>query len=175
MDVPQKSFHSGRSFLGSSPLQKVIGSQHHREKTRRGSSNQQFCLLKLERISGYFSTILSCVLYRPTSFPRQNINPSAFLGISVSGKAPGVITVGVGVAKAQHYRSVFTALAHFSLLHRITFLLLCWLRYWQLVRFLYRMPDYRLPFFRSDLPGITQVNFMVHPGQREVVFITICR
>ena len=98
----QKVFHPVATFLCGYTLQKIVGTEHHKQNIHRGILGKQ---RKAICIAWDLSAVHTGVDDPVTGLVCQKVDPTVFGVITVAEEASGVIAIGIGISKAHNLQS----------------------------------------------------------------------
>ena len=98
----QKVFHPVATFLCGCTLQKIVGTEHHKQNIHRGILGKQ---RKAICIAWDLSAVHTGVDDPVTGLACQQIHPTAFGIITVAEETSGIIAIGIGISKAHNLQS----------------------------------------------------------------------
>ena len=98
----QKVFHPVATFLCGCTLQKIVGTEHHKQNIHRGILGKQ---RKAICIAWDLSAVHSGVDGPVTGLACQQIHLTVFGIITVAEEASGIIAIGIGISKAHNLQS----------------------------------------------------------------------
>ena len=97
--LAEKRLHTTGGFLSGGTLKQVIGTQHNQKQIHRGLF---FPKTQSTREMGDPLPVDTGVDHSVAGLPGQQIHPAVFGIITPAKEIPGIIAIGIGIAKAQY-------------------------------------------------------------------------